>query len=186
MKKILVATDFSAGSRRALGLAAEIADKFGAKLLLLHVLHDPAEAPGFYAAKKAGKKVFRNLEQAAETMMADFVADLKKFKKYDTLILPGLPPVQIVACAQKQQADLIVMGTHGRSGLQRLMIGSVADKVIRTAPCPVLTVQEPQKAKGSKKSGKAPDPTAVPEDLTADQGVALDEVASANAKEGAE
>ena len=151
MKKILAATDFSEGSRLALDLAIQIGDKFGAKLLLLHVLHDPAEAPGFYTAKKAGKKVFRNLEQAAESMMDDFVeAHLKKYKKRETRVLPGLPSAQIVAYARQEGVDLIVMGTHGRSGLQRLMIGSVADKVIRTASCPVLTVQEPKSA-GKKK-----------------------------------
>ena len=164
MKKILAATDFSEGSRLALDLAVQIGDKFGAKLLLLHVLHDPAEAPGFYTAKKAGKKVFRNLEQAAQSMMEDFVeSHLKKYKKHETQVLPGLPSAQIVACAKQEGVDLIVMGTHGRSGLQRLMIGSVADKVIRTASCPVLTVQAPKndgekKTKGKKSAKAAKEP----------------------------
>lgn len=62
--------------------------------------------------------------------------------KVETRIVPGLPAEQVVHCAHKENADVIVMGTHGRSGLKRLMIGSVADKVIRSAPCPVLVVNQ--------------------------------------------
>ena len=154
MKEILVAVDFSAGSAHALQHALEIAEKFGANLLLLHVVHDPAEAPGFYASKKAGKKVLRNMAQTAEQMMEEFVSThLKKFKKFKTHIAPGLPPSQIVKLAKKAGVDLIVVGTHGRSGLKRLMLGSVADRVIRSAPCPVLTVHEPKKKKKKQKKG---------------------------------
>lgn len=154
MKKILLAVDFSAGSPLALQHAVRIAEKFGANLLLLHVVHEPAEAPGFYASKKAGKKVLRNMEQTAEQMMEEFVSvHLKKFKKFETHMAPGLPAPQIVKLAKKANADLIVVGTHGRSGLKRLMLGSVADRVIRSAPCPVLAVHEPKGKKKKKKKG---------------------------------
>jgi universal stress protein A len=146
VKKILVATDFSDTSAQALKSAVEIATACKASILLLHILHDPADAPGFYAAKKAGKKVLRNMEQAAEQMMEDFVElQLAPFEKFDTLVVPGLPAEQIVRLAKKEKVDLISIGTHGRSGLVRLMLGSVADRVIRTAPCPVLTVHQPTK-----------------------------------------
>lgn len=144
MKKILVATDFSPGAVAALHQGLVLADKFVAQLLLLHVIHDPAEAPGFYSSKKAGKKVFRNMEEAAVKMMEEFVgAHLKKKMKIkiETRVVPGLPAERIVHCASKEKADMIVMGTHGRNGLKRLMIGSVADKVIRSASCPVLVVK---------------------------------------------
>ena len=92
MKKILVATDFSHASAQALKNAIEIATACSARILLLHIVHDPAEAPGFYAAKKAGKKVLRNIEQAAEQMMNDFVAqELGSFDQFDTHVVPGLP-----------------------------------------------------------------------------------------------
>lgn len=146
MKKILVATDFSHTSAQALKNAIVIATACSARILLLHIVHDPAEAPGFYAAKKAGKKVLRNMEQAAEQMMEDFVAqELGSFDQFDTQVVPGLPSEQIVRWAKKEKVDLIAIGTHGRSGLVRLMLGSVADRVIRTAPCPVLTVHQPSK-----------------------------------------
>ena len=70
MKRILVAVDFSPASEQALHHALRLAGKFESRLLLLHVIHDPANAPGFYAAKKAGKKVLRNMEAAAAEMMA--------------------------------------------------------------------------------------------------------------------
>ncbi len=155
MKKVLVAIDFSTGSLQALAQALQIAEKFKARLLLLHVVHDPAEAPGFYAAKKAGKKVLRNMEQTAQQMMDEFVAaHLCKYKSFDTAVVPGLPAEQIVRLGKKEKADLIVMGTHGRSGLKRLILGSVADRVIRTASCPVLTVHETKEERNKKKKQK--------------------------------
>ena len=139
--KILVAVDFSAGSQKALAMADKIASRFRSKLILLHVLHDPASAPGFYSAKKAGKKVLRNMEEAAHAMMDEFAAkNLPKSRKVDKRVLPGLPAAQIVYLARKENIDLIVMGTQGLSGLKRLMIGSVVDKVMRASPIPVLAV----------------------------------------------
>ena len=146
MKKILVATDFSHASAQALKNAIEIATACSARILLLHIVHDPAEAPCFYAAKKAGKKVLRNIEQAAEQMMNDFVAqELGSFDQFDTHVVPGLPSEQIVRWAKKEKVDLIAIGSHGRSGLVRLILGSVADSVIRTAHCTILTVHKPSK-----------------------------------------
>ena len=146
MKKILVAIDFSAGSVNALRYALKIAEKFDAQLVLLHVLHDPAEAPGFYSSKKAGKKVLRNMEEAASRMMEEFVEKhLKKWEKFGTRIIPGLPAEQIVRLAEKEKVDMIVMGTNGHSGLKRLMLGSVTDKVIRACTCPVLAVHSDEK-----------------------------------------
>jgi nucleotide-binding universal stress UspA family protein len=146
MKKILVAADFSEGSIKAVGHALKLGAQFNAELLILHVLHDPTEAPGFYAAKKAGKKVWHNMEQMAAEMMDGFVKKhIGSYKKRSVYIIPGLPAVQIVRLAKKEKVDLIVMGSHGRSGWQRFVLGSVADRVLRDAPCPVLTVPESAK-----------------------------------------
>lgn len=147
MKKILVAIDFSMGSVQALNYALKFAAPFDSELLLLHVLHDPAEAPGFYSSKKAGKKVLRNMEDAASKMMNEFVGQyLKKWKKFEARIIPGLPAEQIVNLAEREKVDMIIMGTHGRSGIRRLMIGSVTDKVIRACTRPVLVVHSDEKA----------------------------------------
>lgn len=141
MKKILVAVDFSPAAVVATRQALQLATAFDAQLILLHVLHDPAEAPGFYSAKKAGKKVFRNMEEAATKMMSEFVEkNLKDYAKVDARILPGLPGDEIVRQAAKEKVDVVVVGTRGHSGIARLLLGSVADKVIRTCRCPVLTV----------------------------------------------
>jgi len=151
--KILVAVDFSDSSVEALRYAVKIGEKFDARLLLLHVIHDPAETPGFYVAKKAGKKVLRNMEQSAQQMMEEFVAEnVKGYEKCETRIIPGLPAVQTLQLARKEKVDLIVVGSRGRGGLERFMLGSVADKVIRGAPCPVLTVRDMGTKTRKKKS----------------------------------
>jgi len=146
MKKILVAIDFSAGSAQALRWALKLSIKFDSQLLLLHILHDPAEAPGFYCSEKSGTKVFRNMEEAASTMMDEFVEKhLKDWEKFDARIIPGLPPEEIVRVAEKEEVDMIVIGTRGHSGIKRLMIGSVTDRVIRTCTCPVLAVHSEER-----------------------------------------
>ena len=149
--KILVAVDFYHGSRKALAFVDKIASKFSNRLIILHVIHDPASSPGFYASQKPGKKALRNMDEAAHKMMDDFVKKcLPKNRKADKRIVPGLPTAQVVYLAKKEKVDLIVMGTQGLSGLKRLMIGSVVDKVMRASPVPVLAVPE----KGGGKIGK--------------------------------
>jgi nucleotide-binding universal stress UspA family protein len=149
MKEILVAVDFSRDARAALEQGIRLASAFGARLTLLHVVYDPADAPGFYTAKKAGKKVLRNLEESAAQMMEAFVAEhLPQGEGFRTRIVRGLPAAQILQVVEELKADLIVMGTHGRSGLKRLMLGSVADKVIRSATCPVLVVPQRKRRRG--------------------------------------
>lgn len=141
MKTILVAVDFSDASVAAAKEALKLAAAFDAKVVALHVIHDPAEAPGFYSSKKAGKKVYRNMEEAAGKMMAAFVdKHLAKWKKLEARVLPGIPGDEIVRLAAEEKADLVVIGTRGHSGLKRLLLGSVADRVIRACPCPVLAV----------------------------------------------
>ena len=155
MKKNLVAVDFSEASVEAVRRAMEIGEKFSRRLLLLHVIHDPADTPGFYLAKKAGKKVLRNMEQSAQQMMEEFVSEhAKGCEGCEARVVPGLPAAQIVQAAEKEKVDLVVVGTRGRGGLERLMLGSVADKVIRSVACPVLTVREPVKKKTSRKRKK--------------------------------
>ena len=154
MKKILVATDFSAGSIEAVKSAVTLATPFEAQIIVLHVLHDPADAPGFYSSKKAGRKVLRNMEEAASSMMAEFVGKhMKGWEKLDARIIPGLPAEQIVRVARREKVDLIVIGTRGHSGLKRLMIGSVTDRVIRSCTCAVMAVHAQEK---TTKCGRQP------------------------------
>ncbi len=151
LKKILVPVDFSDCSVAALKAAINIARQFEAKILALHVIHDPAEAPGFYASQKAGKKVFRNMEDSATQMMEEFASKrLRKYDKHECHVRPGIPATQILQIAEEKKVDMIAMGTHGRGGLDRLMLGSVADRVIRSSQCPVLIVRDGQKSAKDK------------------------------------
>jgi universal stress protein A len=119
---ILFATDFSETSVKAGRTAVQFARHFGARLHVLHVVPpatDPTLAPG---------------------EMAQAVAELGPGLTITSEIGAGLAARQIVACARRQSADLIVIGTHGRTGLSHVVLGSVAESVIRHAPCRVLTV----------------------------------------------
>ncbi|HSB60105.1 MAG TPA: universal stress protein [Vicinamibacteria bacterium] len=158
---ILVAVDFSDPAARALGLATEEAAAHGARLTLLHVL--PARAgtevyfegppggpfdPGATARVGApwpttsGTVVRHQPDETARTRLLDLVPDSLR-SRCDVEVGTGAPADTIVRVAQERGADLIVMGTHGRTGIQHMLLGSVAEKVVRLAPCPVLTVRHP-------------------------------------------
>jgi nucleotide-binding universal stress UspA family protein len=146
LHRILAPTDFSKHSQNALVYAAAFAEKFGAELYLLHVVQDlgvfipeavgmtPVVAPPteqFAAAAKV------SLERALEE------TPLKNLTVHAE-VREGSPFYEIVRFAKEKDIDLIIMGTHGRGGLAHLLLGSVAEKVVRKAPCPVLTVRHPE------------------------------------------
>jgi universal stress protein A len=141
--KILYATDYSKASARALDEAIAMAKQNGAELLVLHVI-DPV--PPYVAAEDiGGAELYMKLEQTtqqdAETSMNKLMEKLRKLKlNAKSLLLRGTPPEQIVRTAKNRRANLIVIGTHGRTGLSKLLMGSVANKVVSTAHCPVLSV----------------------------------------------
>ena len=144
---ILAPIDFSECSPADLNFALATAKQFDAKLLLLHVIHDPAESPGFYMKKQNGKNGFRDMRESAQQMMDSFIQKhVLPFKGVESFVISGLPAMQILNFARKHQVDLIAIGPHRRSRLQRLMRKSVTDKVIHGATCPVLVVPE-QKSK---------------------------------------
>ncbi len=153
---ILVAVDFSAFSERALVWAARAARQFGAPLLVLHVVHDSASAPGYYEQVKKHKKHLRRIEEAAAEMMADFLEQNRKqhprlLAKLDHLLVVGLPVNRILEVAEKTGAQMIVMGSQGRTGLEHLLLGSKAERVARLSPIPVTIVKD-------GKTGKTPEP----------------------------
>ena len=142
--KILYATDHSKASARALDEAVALAKQNGAELLVLHVI-DPVSS---YVTGEdiGGAELYMKLEettkQEAENSMKKLMENLTKLKvKAKSLLLRGTAPDQIVRAAKGRRANLIVIGTHGRTGLSRLLMGSVANKVVSTAHCPVLTVR---------------------------------------------
>lgn len=144
IRRILYATDFSRASRKARDKAVELARDSDAELLVVHVIV-PTTA---YISEQefGGAELYARLEESAkreaESAMKKVMADLAKRKvKATSLLLRGSAHDQIVKAAKSKKADMIVIGTHGRTGLSKLFMGSVAGRVVSTAPCPVLTVR---------------------------------------------
>ncbi len=142
-KRILCATDFSDDARDAMQLAAELARQAQAVLVLVHVWQPPLwlttadyQLPGH---------VVQDTVDLAERTLETWKTDARKLGASEVVarFLTGTPWDQIVATAREDpRIDLIVMGTHGRTGLRRALIGSVAEKVVRHAPCAVMVVRE--------------------------------------------
>jgi nucleotide-binding universal stress UspA family protein len=139
--KILVPLDFSEHSDRAVALAAELSGRYAAPLTLLHVYelvpYALPESPALYAPPQPPliPDFHPQLEQLRARALAAGAADVR------SVVREGFAAAQITELARDEHFDLIVMGTHGRKGLSHLFMGSVAEKVVRTAPCPVLTVR---------------------------------------------
>lgn len=142
LQKILLPTDFSSYSAAATKYACEFAIGFDAELHLLHTLEiHRSSTPGFVMGLALPEHI-KESKAAAEKSLADVLDP--KWSEGRTVIqavLEGSPKVEIVRYARKQNIDLIVLSTHGRTGLAHVIIGSVAESVVRTASCPVLTVR---------------------------------------------
>jgi len=145
---LLVAVDFSPFSEEALFFAGQLAEKLKAQLLVLHVIHDPAEAPGFYAQKGKKKKFLKSMEESAEEMMQEFLLKMREahpdqvpLKKAIPLLVVGTPVTRIVEIAEKNQVSMIIIGSHGRTGLAHLLVGSKVQRVIQLSPVPVTVVK---------------------------------------------
>jgi nucleotide-binding universal stress UspA family protein len=148
IRKILFATDFSDNSKYALAYALSFAKKYDAQLYILHVIQQPSYPLGMYAeiSFDAMDKFNRNISQAVEKEMETLrEKDLQGFTKYECLIVHGTPFLEILRTAREKEAGLIIVGTHGRTGLDHVLFGSTAEKVVRRAPCPVLSVRLPGK-----------------------------------------
>jgi nucleotide-binding universal stress UspA family protein len=144
VKKILFPTDFSEGSDNALPYAADMAKHYGAKLCVLHVIQDITEATGWYVPHVSLDELYRDIEKnAAKEMDRYGVEELRGIKDIERIVVKGRPYDEILKFARGNKADLIVIGTHGRKGLDRVIFGSTAEKVVRDAPCPVLSVRLP-------------------------------------------
>jgi nucleotide-binding universal stress UspA family protein len=138
VRNILVPTDFSETSNGALGYALGLARAFGAQLYLLHVPGGTGE--NFEANFPVGR-----FEGAPREWMSGFLnpGEIARLAP-EYAVRIGVPAEEIVRYADARNIDLIVMGTHGRTGVAHLLMGSVAERVVRTAPCPVLTVRHPE------------------------------------------
>jgi len=146
LRRILVPTDFSKHSENALAYATAFAEKFDAELYLLHVVQDLALfVPEAVTAAPVAAPPVEQLSAAVREAL-DRVIDNHQLRRFTVHaeVREGSPFYEIVRFAKEQEIDLVIMGTHGRTGLIHVLLGSVAEKVVRKAPCPVLTVRHPE------------------------------------------
>lgn len=146
IKRILAAVDFSPSSNHALEYAHELAQRFDAELHLLHVTQDLATAALAMAPMIPVEVDYREQQLNAASRELDRLPGSLGLTGVGVAreVREGTPFLEIIRYARDHQIDLIVLGTHGRTGLAHVLLGSVAEKVVRKAPCPVLTVRPPE------------------------------------------
>jgi len=148
MQTVLVATDFSDASDTAMAYGRMLARAFNASLHVVHVVENVfiRTAAGEFGVSEVGV-VMQSLEDAARTQLENFVtAEDRRDLRAETCVLnANSAATGITSYAREQHVDVIVIGTHGRGALSKLLMGSVVDRVLRTAPCPVLTVHRPDR-----------------------------------------
>lgn len=146
IKRVVTPIDFSDNSALIAESAAYMAGKFGASLHLVFVVQNFEDYSGFFVPQMSMPTLEGELVSGAEEKMAEFCENLKDsfnksgVEKIENKVLMGDVGERIVEYAAGADADLIIMGTHGYKGLEKIMFGSVADKVVRSAACPVMTI----------------------------------------------
>jgi len=141
--RIVVPTDFSGCAEEAWVLAKRLAAAFDAELILTHVVVEaPLYSEGPFTMEKT-REVFQAARRWAADTLEQWAAKARGAGVHVRVVLrTGVPHKEILALATDEKADLVI-GTHGRGGINRALLGSVADRVVRLAPCAVLTVREP-------------------------------------------
>ena len=143
-EKILTAIDFSESSDFAFEYALTLAKQFQAELTIMHVINEPVDLRGFYVPHISFEQLEKEIEEGAEKMMEKFCqTKMGDFTRYTTAVVAGIPYEEILRKAAETGASLIVLGTHGRTGIDHLIFGSTAERVVRSATCPVLTIRLP-------------------------------------------
>lgn len=144
IKKILFPTDISEGSAYAVPFVADLTRHYGAKLYIIHVVYDIARATGWYVPHVSMDEMYRDIEANAKKEIEKCcVEELRGYKNIEYKIVKGVPHEEILKFAEENNIDMIIMGTHSRKGLDRVIFGSTAERVVRNARCPVLTVGPP-------------------------------------------
>jgi nucleotide-binding universal stress UspA family protein len=147
-KKILFCTDFSENSDHAFAYALNLTKTYNATLLILHVIVEPVSYYWSSTPKAEDELIAKQTERVKQEINTRYLQKIEGFKNYEIFAREtdeGRAFYEIIQVAREESADLIVMGTHGRTGIDHLILGSTAEKVVRKSPCPVLTVRLPGK-----------------------------------------
>ena len=146
IKKILVPIDFSDYSKNALKYAVNIVEIFKAEMFLIYVVEPVIYPPDFSMGQIAIPSVNTEWDERAKEELKKLAeSEIPKEIKVQTIVKTGKPFIEIIDTATEKDIDLIVIATHGHSGMEHILFGSTAEKVVRKAPCPVLTLREPVK-----------------------------------------
>jgi nucleotide-binding universal stress UspA family protein len=142
LKKILCPIDHSDCSKEALKYAVSFAMKDEAKLLLLHIIDIRSFNEGLDAmsTQVPNEETF---EQLRVKLLDCIPEEIRDDLDVEAIVIQGIPFAEIISTAKEKEIDMIVIGSHGRTGISHMMLGSVSEKVVRKAPCPVLTVRQP-------------------------------------------
>ena len=145
-KKILFPTDFSKTAEYTLDYAISMAEKYGARLHLLHVVDESVDMTGFYLPHAAVENEELNMVSAAEKTLDRLChLKLKNINDYESHVMEGTPSKEIVKYVNEKGIDLLIMGTHSKQGIEQLIFGSTTKKVCKMVSCPVLTILPPDK-----------------------------------------
>ena len=142
IKTILCPIDFSEISANAMEYAVFLASHHHAELLLLHVVEYLQEFEQYQILVFTSQELVEKMEQQAHEELNKLTEQIKKTVKVETVVRQGKPFVEIIKEAKEKDMDLIVMASHGRTGISHMLMGSVAEKVVRKANCPVLIVRD--------------------------------------------
>jgi nucleotide-binding universal stress UspA family protein len=157
IKKVLVPIDFSDYSKSALKYAVNFAKTFNADIILIYVVEPVIYPPDFSMGQIAMPSINTEWDDRAKDELQKLAkSEIAEIANVKTIIKTGKPFVEIIETAKEENIDLIIIATHGHSGVEHILFGSTAEKVVRKAPCPVLTLREPIKGfdykEGIKKS----------------------------------
>lgn len=142
IKNILFPTDFSQGARAALDYALSLAHDYKARLILLYVIQDISIAEWYIPSSISAADLIEDMQKGAWKEMDKWAAEASsKVKDVEKIVTRGVPFVEIIKTAKDRNVDIIVIGTHGRTGIDHMLFGSTAEKVVRKSHCPVLTVR---------------------------------------------
>jgi len=144
IRTILLTTDFSDTSIKALGPAQALASRFGAKIVVAYVEEDRLPPLVVEYMAVGIEDVMHQQVDRAKVRLEEFVREnLSNVAGVESIVTVGIPHVEIVRLAEERHVDLIVMATHGRGFISHAILGSTAERVLRRAPCPVMIVREP-------------------------------------------